>query len=411
MRILLPYWLGAPERCFYQDFQQGIAAALRELGCETVQVPFADRGAVQVAEGKRLYQELQAASVSAVLDLACWGYGLSRITLPTQNGEGRPIFDAFGVPYVQWLFDQPCNQQMTGVMATGHYAVYPDLGHPQQVRLLYPGLELTSEIFAPPAVRPENNRSAGKWSSARGIDVLYIGNLDPEALERCWNDPHNRQWPDRFNPRFCNALTDACIEKPERSLHLIAQSVIAELDPIPSGFNFRFHFSLVENFLRHMVRRDAVVALARSGLHMRVVGKGWNAVTLPANVEWAAATDYDGMFRLAGQAKICLDASTYLDGANDRVFSYALNRAVCFTNASGYLRQLFGEDGGIGFFSMRDLPDLAEQIKSLLARPTALQEAGECAAATTLSAHTWRHRVGNVLAAMRLQSDRDRETR
>jgi hypothetical protein len=403
MRILLPYWLGVPERCFYQDFQLGIAAALRELGNETVQVPFAERGSVQVSESKKLYRELQASNIDAVLDLACWGYGLSRIALPAQKEAGRPIFDAFDVPYVQWLFDQPCNQQMTGVMAAAHYAVYPDLGHPQQVRLIYPGLDLAGEIFAPPAIRPENNRSAGKWSVARDIDVLYVGNLIPEALDRCWNDPHNRQWPNMFSPGFCNALTDACLENPERSLHLIAQSVIAEQGPKPSGFNFRFHFSLAENFLRHTVRRDVVVALAHSGLRMRVVGKGWDAVLLPANVELGAATDYDGLFRLAGQAKICLDASTYLDGANDRVFSYALNRAVCFTNASGYLRQVFGEDGGMRFFSTRNLSGLTEQMKGLLARPAELQEAGESAADAVLGAHTWRHRVCNILGATGLQ--------
>lgn len=400
MRILLPYWLGVPERCFYQDFQRGITEALRELGFDTVQVAFAERGAVQAAEGKKLYEELHAANIGAVLDLACWGYGLSRITLPSRNGEGRPILDVFGVPYVQWLFDQPCNQQMTGVMAMGRYALYPDLGHPQQVRLIYPGLGLTGEIFAPPAVRPENDRSVRNWPSNRGIDVLYVGNLLPEALERCWNDSNDRRWPDLFNPGFCNALTDACLERPERSLHLVAQSVIAERGPIPSGFNFRFHFSLVENFLRHTARRDAVVALARSGLHMRVVGKGWDTAMLPTSVELGAATDYDGLFSLAGEAKICLDASTYLDGANDRVFSYALNRAVCFTNASGYLRRVFGEDEGMRFFSMRDLPDLVEQVRGLLARPTALQEAGECAAAAVLRAHTWRHRISNLLSAL-----------
>jgi glycosyltransferase involved in cell wall biosynthesis len=402
--VLLPYWLGVPERCFYQDFQLGITAALREFGYETVPFPFAERGPVQVEESKKLYKQLQAGNFSAVLDLACWGYGLSRIMLPQRSGESQPIFDAFGVPYVQWLFDQPCNQQMTGVMAAGRYAIYPDLGHSKQVRLLYPGLGLTGEIFAPPAIRSENNRSAGHWSSARDIDVLYVGNLVPEALERGWNDRDNRRWPDKFSPKFCNALTDACLDKPERSLHLVAQAVIAALDPMPAGFNFRLHFSMVENFLRHTVRRDAIAALARSGVRMRVVGRGWDKLSLPANVELGAETDYDGLFRLAGQAKICLDASTYLDGANDRVFSYALNRAVCFTNASGYLRRVFGEDGGMRFFSLQDLSDLAEQVKSLLARPAALQEAGERAAGAVLRAHTWRHRIGNILSAMRLQS-------
>jgi hypothetical protein len=287
-------------------------------------------------------------------------------------------------------------------MAKWHCALYPDRGHPQQVRLLYPRLKLT-EAFAPPAVRPENNRSAVKWSSARDIDVLYVGNLVPQALERCWGDRARR--PDTYNSQFCDALADAVLEKPDRPLHLAARSLIAEVGPMPDGFNLRLHLSAVEHFLRHTIRHDAILALARSGVRMRVVGEGWDRIALPANVELARKTDYDGLFRLAGQAKICLDASTYLDGVNDRVFSYAVNRAVCFTNASGYLRQSAGEDGGILFFSMRNLAELPERVKSLLAQPATLEEAGERAAVTVLAGHTWRHRVSDILDAMRPQSD------
>lgn len=146
------------------------------------------------------------------------------------------------------------------------------------------------------------------------------------------------------------------------------------------------------------------MSLARSGVRMRVIGTGWDKIPLPANVELGAETDYDGFFCLAGQAKICLDASTYLDGANDRVFSYALNRAVCFTNAAGYLRRTLGEDGGMRFYSMRNPSELGEQVNMLLARPDELHEAGERARRTVLLSHTWRHRVSDILAAMRLGS-------
>jgi spore maturation protein CgeB len=52
---------------------------------------------------------------------------------------------------------------------------------------------------------------------------------------------------------------------------------------------------------------------------------------------------------------------------------------------------------------MRNLPDLCEQVKSLLAHPASLRESGELAARAVLDAHTWRHRVSHVLGAMRMQ--------
>jgi hypothetical protein len=402
MRILLPYWLGVPERCFYQDFHAGIAAALNEFGCETVRISFADRGRVQSEESNELCKMLQTNQFNAVLDVACWGYALSRIMLRGMHGERHSIFDAFGIPYVQWLFDQPCNQQMTGILARQRYVLYPDLGHPDQIRLLYPNLEHTG-VFAPPAIRPENNLSQLRWSSARDIDVLYVGNLVPQALERSWNDQTGRRWPEKFSPEFCNALADLALENADRPLHVHVQSVIADLAPMPDGFNMRFHFSEVEHFLRHTIRREAIQALAGSGVRMRLVGEGWDKVALPDNVELCAKTDYEGLFRLAGQAKICLDASTYLGGVNDRVFSYALNRAVCFTNASGYLRRVAVEHDGVRFFCMRNLSELSEQVKALLTQPASLQEAGERAAVAVLNAHTWRHRVSHILDALNLK--------
>jgi hypothetical protein len=401
MRILVPDYLGAPARCFYQDFRDGIIKALCELGHDTVQFSFSERGQVQLEEAKTLYRHIDGGKFGLVIDLACFGYGLSRILIPSESGASEPLFDVFGVPYAGWLFDHPFNQDISVVMAKGCHAIYPDLGHPGQVRLVYPDLRLTGEIFAPPAIRPENNRSAENWSSNRDIDVLYVGNLVPEVLRRWWREKDSRQWLGMLDPGFCDTLADAILYQPERSLHLSLQSAIAEYG-MPSASDVRFHLSIVEQFIRHIVRRDTVVALAGSGVRMRVVGKGWDRVGLPANVEIGAQTDYEGFFGLAGRAKICLDASTYLDGANDRVFSYALNRAVCFTNASGYLRRIFGDHGGMRFFAMRNLSELGEQVKALLARPADLQEAGERAFEIVLSAHTWRHRVNDVMGAMAL---------
>lgn len=402
MRILLPCCRGVPEHTFYQDFHQGVTEALRELGHESIPFLFAAIGQAPQEEAERLCRQIEHGNLDAVLDLACWGFGLSQITVFTQHGGTKPIFDVFDIPYAGMLLDHPYNQAINGIRAPRLYATYPDMGHPEQMRLAFPELGLHGEIFAPPAIRPDNDRSAAKWWSDRDIDVLYVGNLESEALERFWRNRANRFWHSSHNPGVCDAVADAVLAEPDRSLHASVQAVIARLGTPPPGFDFSSQLRAVECFLRFTFRREAVVSLARSGVRMRVIGRGWGKVALPPNVELGAETDYDGFFRLAGQAKICLDASTYLDGANDRVFSYALNRAVCFTNAARYVRRSFGEDDGMRFYSMRNPSELGEKVNKLLARPDELCEAGERARQTVLSSHTWRHRVGDILAGMRL---------
>ena len=62
MRILLPIWRGAPERCFYQDFHAGMIEALREFGQEALPFAYANVGCLSLPdEGNALLQLLDAA--------------------------------------------------------------------------------------------------------------------------------------------------------------------------------------------------------------------------------------------------------------------------------------------------------------------------------------------------------------
>ena len=133
----------------------------------------------------------------------------------------------------------------------------------------------------------------------------------------------------------------------------------------------------------------------RRAAEMTVVGRGWDRIALPANAQRLEPLAYEEMFRLAGRSRICLDASTYLSGANGRVFNYALNGAVCFTNAAGYL----GREDWLRFYSMRELDALAESVRALLGKPKELREMGERAKQAVLSRHTWRDRLETILAA------------
>jgi hypothetical protein len=399
MQFLLPFHDEVPGHGFYREFHRGVTAALREMGHEAVPFPFAKQHERTPDEVQSLYRLLAPGRVAAVLDLCCWGHGLSHFLLHKRTGEKVPIYDAFEVPYVAMLFDHPFNQTVDRIVARRLYATYPDLGHPEQLRAIYPELRLSGAMFVPPAIRVGSDCPAAGGAD-RDVDVLYVGNLAVHALERFWRDPANENWRPVYDAAVCDAIADAALAAPELSYHLSVQAAMARLGAQSPGFELLSQMRGVEWFLRARFRRDAVLALAGSGLRMLVVGRGWESVDLPASVEHRTEIEYESLLRLPGRARICLDCSTYLDGANDRVFTYALNGAACFTNAAGYLRGQFGGDGGVRFYSMLQLDALAESMRELLARPAALRAAAEHARARVLAAHTWRNRLSEILAAL-----------
>jgi hypothetical protein len=400
MRILIPSWSGAPARGFYRHFQQGLTRALCECGHEPLSSPFAQIGQFSAEEANALYTLLTHNRPAAVIDLACWGHAFSQIAVNTGGGV-RPIFDTFEMPYLGLLLDQPFNQPLNRVVAERLYAAYPDLGHPPLVPLVFPNLRVSGDTIAPTAIQTEDERSAAGEFSQRTIDVLYIGNLDPGALERFWHALPGRSPAVGLNPVFCDRLADTVLAAPDCSLHSSTLDVLRDFGERPAGFSVGRHLQAVELHVRHVFRRDALLAVARTGVRMMVVGKGWSSLDLPTTVQLRDYIDYEGIFGLAARARIALDASTYMDGANDRVFGYALNRAVCFTNATGYLRSRMVPEGGLQFYSMRRLPELGERIVTLLGQPQTLQDAAERARAAVLCAHTWRHRIEPLLDRLR----------
>ena len=380
MRIVLPFCTGVPHG-FYGDFFHGLSEAIRERGDEAVRFPIADAGTHSVAETTALYRELEG-GCDLFLDLCSWGYGLTRMGVPQPDAPPRPLLDAFGIRYVGMLFDQPYFQPINVVVARQLYATFPDLGHREQAEFVFPDLALAGHVFAPPAARAVNARPA-----ERDIDVLYFGNLDLEQLSHPW----------KSGPLAAagEAVAQIVAEQPERPFHIAVREVMREQRRAASAAEVAELVRAMELFVRTKFRQDAVLALARAGLRLTVVGRGWDRIALPENAKRLAPLAYEDMFKLAGRSRICLDASTYLSGANDRVFNYALNGAVCFTNAAGYL----GREDWLRFYSMRELDALAESVRALLGKPKELREVGEHAKQAVLSRHTWRDRLETILAA------------
>jgi hypothetical protein len=390
MIVLLPIVKSIPGGIFYQDAATGLREALTELGHTVQWFMLGEVGVLSAAESELAVQWARSGGDKLVIDLCCWGHALSAAHLEGEHGNGD-VYDIAGAACVGLLYDQPYFQALSSILAKRLYAAVPDRNHAEQIALLHPGLQLAGTLFAPPAVRPQSNRSR-PWNE-RDIDLLYIGSLAAGALQRTWRDLHNA--------RLFDAVADAALARPDMPLHRVALTVTRALGLDCGPEELATLLREVEFFLRARLRHDMVMAVASAGQPLHLFGSGWDEVALPACVVRHPPTDYAGMLEVAGRARIALDASTYLGGANDRIFHYALNGAVSLTNAGAWLQDTFATGEGFHYYRMDALASLAADIAGLQSRPQDLRAQGERARELTLSAHTWRHRAEAILAAVR----------
>jgi len=390
MRILLPFNKGATYASFYTDFHAGMERAVRELGHELLIFGHEDIEHSSPAEQQALYRALAQQPCDAVFDLCCWAHCLSLSRVWDGSSTGEPIFDSLDMDYVGLLFDLPWFQPLPAVHSSRLYATIPDRSNAAQLKLVYPKVQLRGTAFAPPAIDERNDRSGE--GAERDIDLLYIGNLHHDALERLWRDAPNAAAYDD--------TADLALAEPQLPLHVALERVLAARgEPLDAAIALEI-LRPVEYYRRTRFRLDAVRAAASSGAPMLVIGNGWEHADLPHNVTSGPFVDYRTLLGYAARARICLDASTYLQGANDRVFNYMLNGAVCFTNARGYLGEVYEEGAGLHFYSMREPQALAAGIRELLAAPGRLQDDAARARKLTLATQTWRHRVEAILAML-----------
>jgi len=390
MKMLMPYWRRAGrERGFYEHFSDRLVDAGRELGHSVSRFEFLIPGQILPDERNQLHRLLMREEFDFVLDLSCKG-GV-HLSEPVWDGSeaGESLLDSVELPYVGMLLDQVYLQAMLALVQGERICLaLPDEFHGEQLTLVYPDRKLAGTVLAPPAVQAEDDRSTGRWSD-REFDLLYVGNIDPGTLQRRW----------RGEPAavLLDAVADQALSHPATPLHWCYQKVISSLGLQPTPGLALNVLARVESFLRARFRHDLVLAAAKSGARFCVVGESWNGLELPANVSWRAAMDYDGVLELYGRSKVCLEASTYLGGASDRVFGITVNGAMCVTNTDRYLAPTYGPDGAITFYSLQQLDSLCDRLQALLAAASDTASRAAQARAITLARHTWRHRLEDIV--------------
>jgi hypothetical protein len=389
MRILLLSHNHVTSGSFFQDYLAGIAQAAQQLGHETLTFGYERVGESNPAEEDSLYRLVLKHPVDLVIDPCCWGYALSQGRVWDGSKDGEALFDSIDASVIGLLCDQPYYQPLQGIVSNRLHAAVPDLSHAAQIALLLPDLNLRSTAFIPPAARAENDRSI-PWAQ-RDIDLLYVGNLKHDALQRPW-----RQSPESAR---CDQLADRAIARPDLPLHKVLIDMIRDEHIETTVADMTLWLQRVEYFVRARLRQIAVRAATASGLRMLIVGDGWaGGDDWPSSVTIRPPLSYEECFVLAGRSKMALDASTYLNGANDRIFNYVVNRCLPVTNARGWLERQFG-DQGMRFYSISDVDEVGATLRHALS--PSLADEMEAMRATALRQHNWRERLATLLEAVR----------
>ena len=145
-----------------------------------------------------------------------------------------------------------------------------------------------------------------------------------------------------------------------------------------ADLNVRFHY-----------RELAIRALVDSGLKVNTYGEGYNYIVCehPENIIQHGSANSQQCLDNISQAKISLNVMPWFKkGAHDRVFNSCLNGAVCLTDSSSYLDEIFTDGKDILFYDLNMLKDyemsgydykviepMIKRVRELLMDDTALQ--------------------------------------
>ena len=165
----------------------------------------------------------------------------------------------------------------------------------------------------------------------------------------------------------------------------------------------------IENYLRGRERVEMVRSLRGLSVHLFggqvdvdniVITKGWKEYL--SDCPWVTlhpTVSYEESLRIMSRSKVLLNSSPqFRGGAHDRVVNGMACGAVVCTNDNPFMRRHF--DGGreVCLFQYGRWRDLKEEIQSMLAQEGRRKEIAS-GREKVLAAHTWDHRVRDLVAA------------
>lgn len=389
-RFLLFY--AGNERGYYQDtkyFSDQISKALRQRGHQTFICDLA-RGSHDAGEMEAYLAKGVDAALTidgeAIQDEGLW-----------------QLWNELGALVVNILVDPPFHMDLWPHLENPGIERYlllcTDENHVEYVKRYFPQVKHVQ--FMPHGGTPVEGRPI-PWKE-RSVDLLFSGTYSKP--ERFMNVMKRVMKPEDF--KIYAGIGERILQESSLSVEqAVAEALFSGNVPLtPTRINETITgTSLLDAWVRMVMRERVVTALVEGGVDLHVLGDGWQdcpgaesgrihrlskeRIPLGDTLQWME------------NSKICLNVMPWFKaGSHERVFNAMLRSSLVLTDPSSYLQKHFRDGESIVYYSLKELEKLPEIVRSLLEN----QEQAEAIAANgyeQAEAFTWEHYVENLLAKM-----------
>ena len=310
------------------------------------------------------------------------------------EADGTPVLDFMDGPFLDYVLDHPLfHYNCLRADLKNLNAVFVDETHESYARRYYPNLKktVTMPLGAAEAV--------ADWRKKEEKAVLFMGTYDsPDSVYELI-----KAAPEPLGT-YMKKLIDMRTAEPNLPMEEAFRSLLTEEGEEISDERFALLMNAmypVDVFIRDYFRKEAVDALVRKKIPVRLAGEGWHKYDgcQNVNVRTERQVTFGVSFEKIAHADILLNVSPFFNhGAHDRIFAAMANHCVSLTDENPYLKRLFTDRKEVCMYSLKNLSTLTECAGELLENDRLLDTVKEHAYRQFKDKYTWRKKAEQLLA-------------
>lgn len=312
------------------------------------------------------------------------------------RNDGSIYWDDAQIPCYNMVLDHPFYyHKYIAHLPKRYYQISIDRNHELYMRRFFP--QITLGGFVPLGGTQLDTGGEVIAMRERIFPVVMTGNYtQPETFER-----YIAHLPKEYID-FYHAILQEQLNHPDRTLEEIAEPMLrqtlTEGDTLTDKdiADCYANMIFIDLWARFAYRGKAVAALADAGIEVHTFGEGWDKVPArhPQNIIQHGGKNSLQCLEALAQAKLSLNVMPWFkDGAHDRIYNSMLNRAVCLTDESIYLKETLSDGENILFYRLEDLDRMAQRAAELLSEPDRLEQIADSAYCYAAANCTWAERA------------------